>query len=198
VTHTPTDGLLWARAGAGDREAFGRLYERHARAIYNYLFRRLADWSEAEDMTAVVFLEAWRRREVVVEEGMVRAWLFGIATNVARNRSRARRRHREALKRLPRPGQDSFADDLAARLDAQVQMQRVLAAVAALPEEQRDVVALCLWCELSYDEAAHALHVPVGTVRSRLSRARRALRELIAAPGHEEGMVRERHGALPG
>ena len=61
--------LLQASAN-GDQRAFSELYERHARTIYNYLFRRLADWSEAEDLTAVVFLEAFRRRsEVVVVEG---------------------------------------------------------------------------------------------------------------------------------
>ena len=83
------------RAQAATRGAFSELYERHARTIYNYLFRRLADWSEAEDLTAVVFLEAFRRRsEVVVVEGKLLPWLYGIATNVLRNRRRTLWRHR--------------------------------------------------------------------------------------------------------
>jgi RNA polymerase sigma-70 factor (ECF subfamily) len=189
---TTTDGELWARAREGDGEAFGRLYERHARAVYNYLFRRLADWCEAEDLTAVVFLEAFRRRnDVAVEADLVRGWLFGIATNVARNRARARRRHRAALGRLPRAEAGEFADDVAARLDAERRMRGLLGTLSRLPREQQDVVALCLWSELSYEEAAAALGVPVGTVRSRLSRARAALREPTPGRGRDrrEGIV---------
>ena len=91
------ESLLQASAN-GDQRAFSELYERHARTIYNYLFRRLADWSEAEDLTAVVFLEAFRRRsEVVVVEGKLLPWLYGIATNVLRNRRRALWRHRHLV-----------------------------------------------------------------------------------------------------
>src|SRR5262245_7740580 len=83
----PGDDALWEASSRGDGRAFSEIYERYARTIYNYLFRRLADWSEAEDLTAVVFLEAFRRRqEVVVDEGKLLPWLYGIATNVLRNR----------------------------------------------------------------------------------------------------------------
>jgi DNA-directed RNA polymerase specialized sigma24 family protein len=89
-----TDHELWRRAAAGDPEAFGLLYERHARAIYNYLFRRCGDWSVAEDLTSVVFLEAFRRRaDATVAEGKVLAWLYGVATNVVRNQRRSLRRY---------------------------------------------------------------------------------------------------------
>ncbi len=85
-----TDAELWEAARRGNAEAYGVLYERHVHAIYNYLFRRLADWSEAEDMTAVVFLEAFRRRnDVRPSEGKVLPWLYGVATNVLRNRRRS-------------------------------------------------------------------------------------------------------------
>jgi len=81
--------------------AFSELYERHSQTIYNYLFRRLADWSEAEDLTAIVFLEAFRRRrEVVIVEGKVLPWLYGVATNVLRNRRRALWRQRRLLAQL--------------------------------------------------------------------------------------------------
>ena len=63
---TASDESLFRASASGDSAAFSELYERHARTIYNYLFRRLADWSEAEDLTAVVFLEAFRRRNDVV------------------------------------------------------------------------------------------------------------------------------------
>ncbi|HUC22490.1 MAG TPA: sigma factor [Streptosporangiaceae bacterium] len=56
------DAALWQAAAAGEHAAFGQLFDRHATAVYNYLYRRTADWSAAEDLTAAVFLQAWRRR----------------------------------------------------------------------------------------------------------------------------------------
>jgi RNA polymerase sigma factor (sigma-70 family) len=181
-----SDDALWGASSRGDGRAFSEIYERYAGTIYNYLFRRLADWSEAEDLTAVVFLEAFRRRrEAVVDEGKLLPWLYGIATNVLRNRRRAQFRHRRLLAQLegrPRPAEP----DAAARAEAAVQMRSVLQRVAALPRQQQDVVALCVWSNLSYAEAAVALDVPVGTIRSRLARARAALTELDGTPRHRE------------
>jgi len=93
-----TDEQLWAHAAAGSPEAFGELYERHARPVYNYCFRRTANWALAEDLTSVVFLEAWRKRESVVFAGeSLRPWFLGVATNVLRGRWRSQRRHHAAL-----------------------------------------------------------------------------------------------------
>jgi RNA polymerase sigma factor (sigma-70 family) len=185
--HVPaSDESLFRASASGDSAAFTVLYERHARTIYNYLFRRLADWSEAEDLTAVVFLEAFRRRkDVVVLDGKLLPWLYGIATNVLRNRRRALWRHRDLVARLSTEPTRA-APDAAARAEAAEQMRSVLTRVATLPRRQQDVVALCMWSQLSYEEAAAALDVPVGTVRSRLARARAALVELGDAPGHVE------------
>ena len=182
-----SDELLLQASGAGDQRAFSELYERHARTIYNYLFRRLADWSEAEDLTAVVFLEAFRRRrEVVIVEGKLLPWLYGIATNVLRNRRRALWRHRSLVAQLAsQPGIEEMPD-VAARAEAAVQMRSVLQRIALLPRLQQDVIALCVWSGLSYEEAAAALGVPVGTVRSRLARARAAMAELDGAPRHKQ------------
>jgi RNA polymerase sigma factor (sigma-70 family) len=182
-----TDQALWRRAAAGEPEAFGLLYERHARAIYNYLFRRCGDWSLAEDLTSVVFLEAYRRRRsVVIAEGKVLPWLYGVATNVVRNQHRSLRRYADALKRVPPPAPVlGIAGEVADRLDAQRRMRAILAVLDRLHESDKDVLALCVWSQLSYEEAAAALGVPVGTVRSRLSRARRRLTELVDAGGHE-------------
>jgi RNA polymerase sigma factor (sigma-70 family) len=181
-----SDESLFRASATGDQHAFSELYERHARTIYNYLFRRLADWSEAEDLTAVVFLEAFRRRrEVVVVDGKLVPWLYGIATNVLSNRRRAIWRHRDLVAQLADQPARS-APDASARAEAAEQMRSVLERVATLPRRQQDVVALCLWSGLSYEEAAAALGVPVGTVRSRLARARAALVELEGPPGHGE------------
>lgn len=184
-----TDEALWQASQDGQGDAFGVLYARHAQAIYNYLFRRLADWSEAEDLTAVVFLEAFRRRsDAVIVGGRLLPWLYGIATNVLRNRRRAQWRHRSLLAQLSheRPETTSHA---ASRVEAAEQMRLSLERIRKLPRAQQDVVALCLLSGLSYEDAATALGVPVGTVRSRLSRARASLGELFGDSRHEVGDV---------
>ena len=196
----PTDTELLERVRAGESLAFGQLFERHARAVYNYCFRATGNWSLAEDATSVVFLEAWRRhRDVVMAEGAtLLPWLLGVARNVLRNRGRSFRRHKAALDRLPPPAAEpDFADDVAGRLDDEREIRAVLAVVDRLPRADRDVLELCAWSGLSYEQAAVALGVPVGTVRSRLSRARARLRTLGLEPGQVSGQARgERQTAL--
>ena len=181
-----SDPELWQRAVAGEPTAFGELFERHSKAIYMFAFRRTADWSLAEVLTSVVFLEAWRRRADVrlVHESAL-PWLFGIATNVLRNARRSLRRHRAALDRLAIEDEPDFADDLAERLDDRRRMREILVGYAKLPRGEQEVVALCRWSGLSYEETAVALELPIGTVRSRLARARRRLGELDGESGHE-------------
>jgi RNA polymerase sigma-70 factor (ECF subfamily) len=182
-----SDAELWSRSRSGDAQAFGFLFERHAGAIYNFCFRRIGDWAAAEDLLSIVFLEAWRRRDKELPDDKVLPWLFGIATNVVRNRRRSERRYAGALRRMakPQPERDS-AERWDERLDDEQQMRRVLALIAQLPRHQQDVFVLCGWMGLSNEDAALALGVPLGTVRSRLSRARRRLRELDPAFGHEQ------------
>jgi RNA polymerase sigma-70 factor (ECF subfamily) len=132
-----------------------------------------------------VFLEAWRRRRKQLPPDKVLPWLYGIATNVVRNRRRAERRYRAALARVPAPRfEPELTEEVESRVDDERLMRRALELLAELPRDQQDVLVLCDWSELSYDDTALALGVPVGTVRSRLSRARAALRELDLASGH--------------
>jgi RNA polymerase sigma-70 factor (ECF subfamily) len=129
-------------------------------------------------LTSIVFLETWRKRnEVRIHGDSLLPWLYGVATNILRNRSRTMNRYRAALARLPLERQADFADDAAARIDDERQMRNVLDSFHVLPQRDQDVLALCVWSGLSYEEAALALDLPVGTVRSRLSRARRRLRD---------------------
>jgi RNA polymerase sigma-70 factor (ECF subfamily) len=181
----PNDAELWRLAARGDASAFGVLFERHSRAVYNFCFRRTGDWTVAEDLTSVVFLEAWRRRgEVRLKDGRALPWLLGVAVNVLRNRRRSERRHRAALERLPIQRAVDFADDADGRLDDELRMRATLRTIAKLPRREQEVLALCVWSGLSYEDAALALNLPVGTVRSRLSRARVRVRELMNDSGH--------------
>jgi RNA polymerase sigma-70 factor (ECF subfamily) len=112
--------------------------------------------------------------------------LYGIATNALRNQRRSLKRAREAFGRVPLPPEEpDFSEETVTRLDDEAAMRRLLSLFSRLPRREQDVIALCDWTGLSYEEAAGALGVPVGTVRSRLSRGRRRLRELVAAGGPE-------------
>jgi RNA polymerase sigma factor (sigma-70 family) len=183
-----SDRVLWRRARAGESAAFGILFERHAARIYNYCFRRTGDWALAEDLTSVTFLLAWRghHRETLRADSAL-PLLFGIATNVLRNQRRSLKRGREAFSRLPlaRFDEADFAEEAATRLDDRAAMRELLTVFSRLPRREQDVLALCDWSGLSYEDTAAALGIPIGTVRSRLARGRRRLRELAAAGGPE-------------
>jgi RNA polymerase sigma-70 factor (ECF subfamily) len=182
-----SDRELWDCAVAGDPDSFGALFERHARSVYNHCFRRTASWADAEELMSTVFLEAWRRRhEVRPLADSARPWLLGVANNLLRNHRRSHRRQGAALARLGADGscEPDPADDVAGRLADELQMGRVLALVEHLPARDQEVLALCAWAELTYQEAAAVLDVPVGTVRSRLARARGRLAELESTEGN--------------
>lgn len=184
----PSDADLWARSRAGDPEAFGLLFDRHAKLIYNYCFRRIGNRATAQDLLSMVFLEAWRRRDKELPPDKVLPWLYGIATNVIRHQRRSGGRFAAALSRLPKADAEAdFADDSAERVDYERQAAQALGLLRTLPQREQDVFVLCVGMELSYEDAALALSLPVGTVRSRLSRARGRLRELDPGSGHEQG-----------
>jgi RNA polymerase sigma factor (sigma-70 family) len=194
------DAALWQAAAEGEQDAFGQLFDRHATSVYNYLFRRTADWSAAEDLTAAVFLQAWRRRGKVVFHGdSALPWLLGVARQLARNATRSRQRYLAALDRAASEaitGSDPAdpADLVSGRLDSEQQLRRLRAAIRGLPRPQQEVIELCVYAGLDQQAAAIALGVSVGTIKSRLHRARQRLAtELLAtpqagalAPGREE------------
>jgi RNA polymerase sigma-70 factor (ECF subfamily) len=165
-----------------------QLWDQYAQRIYRYCFRRTADHELAEDLTSIVFLEAWRRRGKVdrlAESTDELPWLYGVAANVLRNQWRSQRRYRAALARLPRPGyEDDVAQATVDRVDDQARMRRVIERLRTLPQIEQDVLSLCAWEDLSPKEAAVALGIPEATVRTRLHRARKRLRVLDEANGH--------------
>jgi RNA polymerase sigma-70 factor (ECF subfamily) len=175
----PTRGQL----RAGEPVAFGLLFDAYAGIVYRHAVQRTGDWATAEEVVSLTFLEAWRLRERLLPEGgSPLPWLLGIATNVLRNMSRAARRHREALQRLPaRPSVPDFAGELVDRIHDESRLAAVRQALGRLRRHEQEVFVLCVWSGLDYAAAAEALGVPVGTVRSRLSRARDRLRRFVEA-----------------
>jgi RNA polymerase sigma factor (sigma-70 family) len=178
---SPTDGGLVARSVA-EPEHFACLFDRHAAAVHRYLGRRVGDL--ADDLLSETFLIALRRRgdyrAVHVE---VRPWLLGIATRVLQGHVRAEQRRYRALGRIAAepPVSPEDAEALSDRLAAQALRGPFAIALAGLKARDRDVLLLFAWAQLSYEEIAAVLDVPVGTVRSRLNRARRQTRAALDA-----------------
>jgi RNA polymerase sigma factor (sigma-70 family) len=161
-------------------EAFAALYDRHAAPIHRFAGRRLGD-QLADDVVGETFLAAFRRRKRYdLRRADARPWLYGIAANVIGKHRRAEVR---MLRAFARTGADPVAAGHADLVDSRVcaaAVQRDLAAaLAALTAGDRDVLLLIAWADLSYEETAAALGIPVGTVRSRLHRARRKVREAL-------------------
>ena len=148
---------------------FGAIFERHFDAIHRFVARRLGA-SLADEIAASVFTEAFAgRARFLADRADARPWLYGITTNLIR---RHRRRERAAWSAYAKHGVDPIGIDMHPRLD-EVAIARAL---SKLPSADRDALLLFAWADLTYDEIAIALDLPVGTVRSRLSRARARLR----------------------
>lgn len=191
-----SDAELWARVRAGDGDAIAGLYDRYADRIHAYCFRRTGSLALAQDLTSTVWLEAWRNRgkAQVHQNGSLAPWLFGITHNVLRNSERAQRRYRAVLDKLPQPvDEPDQAELVSGRLDDEARMNQVLRAVERLPTHERDVLALVVWADLDHNQVASELNISVGTVKSRLSRARARLRSADPArPGPAPTTIRER------
>ncbi|MGA8114230.1 MAG: sigma-70 family RNA polymerase sigma factor [Actinocatenispora sp.] len=167
---------------AGD---FAALFDRHAVVVHRYFARRIGT-AAADDLLAQTFLIAYERRDGYDRSRPdARPWLFGIAANLLRRRQRDEVRQYRAWART---GVDPVSADHAARVadqvDASAAAGRLAGALAALSHPDREVLLLVAWDQLSYSEVAAVLDIPVGTVRSRLHRARIALR---AALPHRQG-----------
>ncbi|MEV4098293.1 RNA polymerase sigma factor [Streptosporangium saharense] len=156
-----------------DPDLFTVVHDRYHRDVYLYVAGRL-DTQIAEDITAETFLVAFDRRDRFdPERGGLRPWLFGIATNLIARHRRKETRHYRALARLgPDPDVEGHEGRVVTSVTAQHMKPYLARALAALPGGERDVLLLVALGQLSYDEVAQALGIAVGTVGSRLNRAR--------------------------
>ncbi len=165
------DSELIAASAAAPPE-FAAIFDRHFDAVHAYLQRRIGP-DLAEELAAETFLVAFDgRARFDSDRGEARPWLLGIATNLMRRHWRREAREFRAYARSATdPVLDAF-DGVEERLDASGERRRLVEGLAELSGPERDALLLAAWADLSYAEIATALEVPVGTVRSRLSRAR--------------------------
>ncbi|MFB6991477.1 RNA polymerase sigma factor [Streptomyces sp. NPDC056230] len=175
---SPDDDAELVAQSLEQPEIFAELYDRHAPDIHRYAVRRLGEGA-ADDITAETFLIAFRsRRRFDRTRRSARPWLYGIAANLI---GKQRRGEERALRALARTGQDPVAASWSDRCDDRISAQGPLAgALAALSPGDRHVLLLVAWADLGYQEVAEALGIPLGTVRSRLNRARRKVREALS------------------
>ncbi|MCB2174463.1 MAG: sigma-70 family RNA polymerase sigma factor [Actinomycetales bacterium] len=177
-----TDGgdALWSRARAGDGEAFGRVFDAHRERVYRHALRLVGTAHEAEDVTAVAFLELWRRRDHVrLVDGSVLPWLLVTAGNVARNQRRATRRYRRFLAALPRPGEapDAAEPALAGALGMDPDLREAL---RTLPAPDLHLLTLVALEDCTIADAAAVLGIGEGAAKTRLHRIRTRLRGQLA------------------
>jgi len=171
----PDDSGIWPDLRAGDPEAFRALFHRHSDAVYNFAFRRTGSWAVADEVVQATFTALWRRvSEHRVDELRIpsaRPVLFAMARDECSNQLRGARRRARLVERIESQPVGT-ADNTADWVAAEATMTEIRKALRRLPRSQREVIELVIWAELSLAEAAEVLGVPVGTVKSRLKRAR--------------------------
>jgi|KBSSwiStaDraftv2_1062776.scaffolds.fasta_scaffold72432_2 RNA polymerase sigma-70 factor (ECF subfamily) len=185
-------GLNAMAASVCDVDGFAALYDRHAGQLYRYAYQRVGE--HAQDVVADTFLAAFQQRATFDPDRSTdaRAWLFGILTRkLARHHRAEQARFKAFARSATDDDEESPADQVAARVSASALRGRLAQALRRLSKGDRDVLLLIAWAECSYEEVAEALGIPLGTVRSRLNRARRKVRDELGGtdPTHDEGSM---------
>jgi len=178
------DDAALMRRSEREPEVFADLFDRHAPALRRYVARRLGP-SLADDVVSDAFLTAFRRRHRYdPSQPDARPWLYGIAARLIKRHRRVELRFYRALVRT---GVDEITEPYADQVDARVSAQQagLAQALAELSPGDREVLLLVAWADMSYEDVARALDIPIGTVRSRLHRARAKTREALTAAREE-------------
>ena len=178
----PSDLELVHAARAGDRRAYGALVDRHLRSVYSVTLRLLGHCSDAEDVSQDTFLRAYERLSLFDDTRSFRNWLLKIASNLAINRIRSRKREQKLKLRLADAEETSTEPD-----HADVPSPREWAYwLDQIDDQHRAAIVLFHFHDLPYTEIAEVLQVPVNTVRTYLYRGRKRLRELMGGEAVSE------------
>jgi RNA polymerase sigma-70 factor (ECF subfamily) len=183
----PSDAELITRSMTEPR-CFAPLFERHAVAVHRYLAAK-TNSTDVEDLVSETFLTAFSSRvHFDTSHPCALPWLFGIANNVHRHHWRSEGRRQSRLRRVVPPKDTADpTDQLVEHLDSRAHESEFADAFASLSEHQRETFILIGDLGLSYEDAGLALGVPIGTIRSRMNRARSRLRELLGIDGQYTG-----------
>ncbi|ADB31934.1 RNA polymerase, sigma-24 subunit, ECF subfamily [Kribbella flavida DSM 17836] len=181
------------RAVPESEARFRQLFDEQYRGLLGYALRRVASPDDAADVVAETMLVAWRRIDEVPDDGTARLWLYGVARRVVANHRRGQLRRGRLAARLHHSVAE-ITPDPAALSDATTIVRQGL---AALSEDDRELLMLIAWDGLEPREAATVLGVPARTVRTRLHRARARLQRLIGDAFDRDGQVRERQHPRP-
>jgi RNA polymerase sigma-70 factor (ECF subfamily) len=176
-----SDAELWQLITLDDHGAFTELFERHAKAIWNYAYRLTASWAAADDLLAEAFLVAWRRRgDVRLVRESALPWLYTVTNNLRRDEGRRKRRFLRLAPRLigadvePDPA-EAIAEDSATRQRLAI----VVAGISRLPKSEREAVRVCVLGGVSTSDAAALFGISEVSVRARVSRARAHLHKIL-------------------
>ena len=180
-----TDAMIIERSMRAP-ECFGAIFDRHVTEVHGYLSRRTG-FDAADGLVGDVFRIAFESRSRYrTDRPSALPWLYGIAANVLRQHRRTQHRRIRLINKLTVEATDRNVEEgESARSGARDDVAIVVEVLAELPETEREAVLLYAWEDLSYEEIATAQDVPVGTVRSRLNRARKRIRERIGDVGQE-------------
>jgi RNA polymerase sigma-70 factor (ECF subfamily) len=172
-----SDEVLWCQVVNGDGDAFGVLFDRHHDRVWRHAQKVLGEPHVAEDVTAVVFYEAWRRRTSIrMVNDSILPWLLVTTNNTLRNHVRQQRRYRYFLNQLPPPADETdIADSISEADEASFKTSALREAFTRLRPPERDVLTLCIIEGLGAKAAGAALGIADGTVKSRLHRAKSRL-----------------------
>ncbi|WP_344214834.1 RNA polymerase sigma factor [Kribbella sancticallisti] len=187
------DHEVWELLRTGDETALAEIFYRHSDAVYNFAFRRTSSWAAAEDVVQATFLAVWRRardgRIDAITLESARPLLLVMAGYECGNVLRAARRQKALRDRIELIDQTGTVPDhagvAASKVDDERAMSDIRRILDKIPAKQREVVELVIWAECSLADAARALGIPEGTVKSRLARARGSLAGLLDLSGTE-------------
>lgn len=182
--YLPSDAELVAATQGGDRQAFGALVERHQERLFNTLLRVLGNADDASEVLQDAFVQAYTKLDSFRGSSQFYTWMYRVALNLACSHRRRSKRHREEVSidaMKSNIGQEPIDNEVSPdeRLHRSEQAEVVQAALLKLSDEHRQILVLREMEDCSYDKIAEILQMPVGTVRSRLFRARVQMKELL-------------------
>ena len=186
-----TERELVARAKAGDETAFARLMRENEKRIYNLTLRMTGNVEDALDLSQEAFLNAWRGLKFFKGDSAFSTWVYRLASNVCLDFLRAKKRRQEIVDPVhslddqdapPPPADEGLRPD--AQLERKERSNSLHRALGNLPDHHRQILVMRELSGLSYQEISDVLRLDLGTVKSRLTRARTALRKLLLADGN--------------